>query len=166
MKYTIDYFIQKFNNIPDEKWCVGTFTEDSSKFLGLITSNKYCAQGHCGVKDRESAKYIWNLPLNENIEASVLYHLFGGNIKTKNEENTIVAIINNGKHPQYQQETPRLRLIAALEDMKNGTYPHMKGEYWNKYKSENLKTELKKAEESEDYEKAALIKKQIEAINH
>ena len=38
-QYTVDYFIEKFEKIPDEKWVVGDFG-----FNGT-----HCAFGHCGM---------------------------------------------------------------------------------------------------------------------
>jgi len=37
-KYTVNYFIEKFNQIPEEEWCVGTITN---------YQNQKCAVGHC-----------------------------------------------------------------------------------------------------------------------
>lgn len=40
MTYDRDYFIKKFESIPDEQWYVGNYTnEDRTAF---------CAYGHCG----------------------------------------------------------------------------------------------------------------------
>ena len=154
--YTIDYFIEKFENIPNDKWCVGTFSEKSNKFLGLIKAEKYCAQGHCGIKSKIQADlFVWGKPINELIEASVLYHMFGGSNNTKS---VYVATINNGNHVQYQQDTPKLRILAALNDMKKGIYPHMVGEYWDKYNKEKYKLELEKAKKEENYEEAAKLR--------
>lgn len=39
--YTVDYFINKFERIPLDKWCKGKF--------GIGT--RHCALGHCGMRD-------------------------------------------------------------------------------------------------------------------
>ena len=38
-KYTLDYFIAKFEAIPRNKWCTGAFDDEL---------NRRCALGHCG----------------------------------------------------------------------------------------------------------------------
>lgn len=37
-KYDVDYFIQKFEAIPEENWCVGEYHGDN---------DTHCALGHC-----------------------------------------------------------------------------------------------------------------------
>jgi hypothetical protein len=46
MQYTVDYFIDKFEKIPEELWCVESFT--------IITLGQSCALGHCGYSDFEN----------------------------------------------------------------------------------------------------------------
>jgi hypothetical protein len=41
MKYDLDYFIAKFEAIPEEKWTVKKFERDG----------KCCALGHCGFRE-------------------------------------------------------------------------------------------------------------------
>lgn len=41
MKYTVDYFIEKFEAIPEEKWFQNDYEDGSGRF---------CALGHCGQK--------------------------------------------------------------------------------------------------------------------
>lgn len=39
MEYDIDYFIEKFEAIPEEKWGIGKFSDQDGRC---------CALGHCG----------------------------------------------------------------------------------------------------------------------
>jgi hypothetical protein len=41
-EYTVDYYIQKFESIPDNQWTTSCFIDDSGKC---------CALGHCGDRD-------------------------------------------------------------------------------------------------------------------
>lgn len=43
MIYDVDYFINKFSSIPEEKWCTDKFTDHDKC---------YCALGFCGETDR------------------------------------------------------------------------------------------------------------------
>jgi len=40
-QYTLEYFIEKFDKIPDEEWCVDRFES--------LDHTKKCALGHCGM---------------------------------------------------------------------------------------------------------------------
>jgi len=40
MKYNVNYFIKKFESIPDNKWFVGEYSNK--------TGTKFCAYGHLG----------------------------------------------------------------------------------------------------------------------
>jgi hypothetical protein len=39
MKYTLEYFRDKFRAIPENLWCMGSFSEEG---------DRHCALGHCG----------------------------------------------------------------------------------------------------------------------
>ncbi len=97
-KYDVDYFIRKFTALPSQWWTENVFINDK---------NQKCAQGFCGILDYEDRGKI--------PEAEALINLFGGQ---NDDNNYIVAIINNGRHIDYQQETPKKRILAALYDIK------------------------------------------------
>jgi len=80
--FDVDYFIKKFEAIPDEDWTTGQFENDIGQ---------RCALGHCTFIESASLKDIL---LDE------------------------VAEINDGTDGQYQQETPKSRILAALKDIK------------------------------------------------
>ena len=106
MEYTVDYFIGKFSAIPDKLWHTGNF-----EFMG-----KSCAAGHCGVRD--GAKL--------NDEVSALIGMFSELKLTPRNGYSFygkplfdtVAVINDGHTAEYQQETPKQRILAALQDVK------------------------------------------------
>jgi len=96
MNYDVDYFIRKFEAIPEDKWCDdGSFRKDG----------KACAYGHCkgdGAASPEGSALgnIWDA-------FSPHYDYDGG-----------IAYINDGKNDKYQQPTPKQRVLAALYDVK------------------------------------------------
>lgn len=89
MKYDVDYFIAKFEAIPEDLWMAGDFTD------GV----RCCAFGHCGEKG-------WTNPLTQ--ESTCLSSLLEGE----------VARINDGNDDKYPQPTPKQRILAALRDLK------------------------------------------------
>lgn len=109
--YTIDYFINKFEVMPNDKWTTGRFTSDEGV---------HCALGHCGVRN-----YIYPTK-----EAEALYDIFKSlNITysrsgiaiedyTNEKISNKVISISDGITEQYQQPTPKARILAALHDLK------------------------------------------------
>lgn len=89
-EYTVDYFINKFEAIPEDEWFVGYFQNE-------YNSKQKCALGHCDYDNISSSK-----------EGRILINLLNG----------YVSEINDGKHTQYQQTTPKQRILAALYDVK------------------------------------------------
>lgn len=90
--YTVDHFLAKFEAIPDEKWCTKSFHH-----LG-----QSCVEGLC---------FIAYGGLNGEHPALVrlLEPLTGG---------PYPRMINDGLHADYQQSTPKARILAALRDIK------------------------------------------------
>lgn len=103
MKYTVDYFIEKFEAIPEKMWCRGQF----------VSGEKRCANGHCGVTDENAinneAKALVAIlePLKE-----WTWPEYGGMGIFE-----VTANINDG-YTKYRQETPKHRILAALYDIK------------------------------------------------
>ena len=92
----IDYFLNKFENIPSHKWTVGI----RENFWG-----QRCVLGMCNKPEE--------IALNKLLSA--LPNL------TSNTEDPYVftpARINNGEVNEYPQKDPRSRILAALEDVK------------------------------------------------
>lgn len=111
--YTIEYFIEKFEKIPENKWCVDVL----GNHLG-----QRCAQGHC-MRDAE-IKYLQSLHnkinldiyiktmRNINKEVRALNAIFG-----EDSDGLIIAQINNSDHNDYTQYHPKQRVLAALKDL-------------------------------------------------
>ena len=94
--YNVDYFIKKFEAIPEELWTEGHF-----EMLG-----SYCAMGHCGQRDFGFTEEI--------LAITSLLHRYLDSAVTK---------INDGWNIKYQQPTPKQRILAALYDVKKMEQP-------------------------------------------
>lgn len=93
--YNIDYFISKFEAIPEENWCVRALSDDKGA---------HCALGH-------TMSSLW--PSKETNALVGVFKPFWSINCRKN-----VPEINNGDCPDYQQPTPKQRILAALHDLK------------------------------------------------
>lgn len=127
MEYTVDYFIKKFEAIPEERWTTGTFLS--------YEEERRCALGHCfskkiiwklqdaGMKDDGSTAY----PITEKEkqtsfkEAYVLSKLFCENAREGSQK---IIDVNNGLDSVYQQLSPKQRIFAALYDIKAKISPY------------------------------------------
>lgn len=106
--YDVDYFIKKFEAIPEN------FILDGTQGYKMGVG---CAYGQCrsaeGLQDGSSTPE--GKALTKILKALVP--------KEKKDVDfwpiTIPARINNGEHPDYQQPTPKQRILAALRDIKN-----------------------------------------------
>lgn len=114
MIYDVDYFINKFEVIPEEMWTTGSFTDD----WGAC-----CANGHLGMRNHLMCKKY------ATEEASAFQRVVSVLQITKNWGVSPVidndwgysekaAIINNGDSNEYKQPTPKQRILAALYDIK------------------------------------------------
>jgi hypothetical protein len=107
MEYTVDYFIKKFEAIPEELWLVGSRGEGGA-------DSPHCAHGWCALGNIDSLAGN-----EENGLIEVFRPIMNG---------YGVATINNGYNERYQQPTPKQRILAALYDIKklqdgDGTIP-------------------------------------------
>lgn len=91
MIYDVDYFINKFESIPEDEWYEGAYQYNE----------KHCALGHCGAASDD----------HPTKEAVALKMLFGN-------KHYVIQTINDGGHEQYNQPTPKQRILAALYDIK------------------------------------------------
>jgi hypothetical protein len=94
MKYTVDYFIKKFEAIPEGLWNIGAYHS---------LDGKSCALGHCGGNAKNH--------LVGCEEGLALWELFW-NVLQK-----FVHDINDCED-YYPQPTPKQRILAALYDIK------------------------------------------------
>lgn len=92
MNYDVNYFIQKFEAIPEDRWCIQTRDDGEGR---------HCALGHINVDQYKHP------------EETALRHVLGDS-----GMNMIVVGINNGDNEKYQQPTPKQRILAALYDIK------------------------------------------------
>jgi len=109
MIYNLDYFIDKFEKIPEEMWCIGTPERDG----------KRCAAGFCGfvfgTGERGASAELLSL------------HFLLSTLKLTTPDSTrsysipffnTVTMINDGYIFEYPQPTPKQRILAALYDLK------------------------------------------------
>lgn len=87
MKYDVNYFINKFSAIPEERWTVRNY----------ILGNKRCALGHCGMGIIFTSR-----------EALALIALFKSKLDVR------VSWVNDGKYASLGR-TPKERILNALE---------------------------------------------------
>lgn len=101
MKYDVDYFLNKFQAIPEVRWTTGKF----------VRGNKRCAGGHCGMgkQPKQTEEYT-------HLER--LFALLSVSSVTAEKMYCIVPHINDGQTNEYQQPTPKQRIMAALYDIK------------------------------------------------
>lgn len=97
--YTVDYFIQKFEAIPEEKWTR----------LSFINQDRSCALGHCGV--RTAYNNYSGIALTE--EGDALRNLFNNHL-----DFDVMTVNDDCVCSAYPQPTPKARILAALTDIK------------------------------------------------
>lgn len=89
INYNIDYFIKKFEAIPEQNWCIKAVRKD----------HQCCVMGHCLQKGEFTSEELLSLG-----------KVFGSLSLAMN--------INNGDSSNYKQSTPKQRILAALYDLK------------------------------------------------
>ena len=113
------YFIDKFEAIPEEKWCVRYW---------INAEGQSCANGHCGVRRTivdnspwthipEEAKYLYRIFKNLEVTPIPSAMRYGDLSESGDEYCVKAALINNGDSVEYQQGTPKQRILAALRDI-------------------------------------------------
>lgn len=118
MKYDVTYFIEKLSAIPDALWKM-----HGSGYAG----EPRCANGHCmGVGCSDLTEETADLCV---VFDTLKYH----NKYTGKEINNRASYpgrysfaadqINNGMVIEYQQPTPKARILAALHDIKKLQQP-------------------------------------------
>jgi len=100
--YDVDYFIRKFEAIPDGRWRVGDYG---------IAGEPRCVLGHCG----EGRKPFWT----STAESEALRTLLG-TVRSSDGKGSGPAAVNDGLARGYRQRTPKARILAALRDAKDG----------------------------------------------
>lgn len=113
MEYTVDYFINFFNSIPEDKWCINLFDDHSGR---------HCANGLLGVTNI----HLPNPASSALQKIAAPLEIHWGQPKRRGETvtdigegySTKIATINNGNTEEYQQWGPKVRVLAALRDIK------------------------------------------------
>ena len=105
--YTVDYFIKKFEAIPEAKWLVMSRSDGYAR----------CAYGWCYATHKEAKETEEGLGKisDEEVALTVL-------VRSLNSE-FAAGGINNGIYSRYQQPTPKQRILAALYDVKRMQLP-------------------------------------------
>jgi len=110
--YTVDYFIDKFSKIPEDKWHAGGYWNTDA-----CGNRMFCALGHCG-------EYFFDEGFGrqrmKTAESKALWDLVYFSLKL------IIQDINDAPYfPTYMQQTPKQRILAALYDIKRAQYPEL-----------------------------------------
>lgn len=98
--YDVDYFIRKFEAIPELLWCIDALEDDQGR---------RCALGHCYGTQMDGCT-------SESMALCAVIFIGHGSVPD----------INNGEDPRYQQPTPKQRILAALRDIKAKQYAEQK----------------------------------------
>jgi len=114
--YTVDYFIKKFEAIPEDKWCEGAWSN---------SKGANCANGHCGIEANGLLKTNQSINLKK-VFSPIVIHGETGILLTdsSNYDFSFKALyINDNSTKEYQQPTPKQRILAALYDIKKMQEP-------------------------------------------
>ena len=100
--YDVDYFIEKFEAIPEELWLFdGEFVDANNKACR-------CALGHCGARSGYTGD------TETTPESDALAKILSSDKNSYYD----VASINDFPSIKYPQRTPKQRILAALRDVK------------------------------------------------
>lgn len=94
-KHDIDYFIKFYEEIPEDEWTTGVYHTKDGK--------KHCALGHCDTYTDSPVSSRKAFDLNQI---------------TTGVHRPFVPFVNDGHDPRYKQETPKQRILAYLNDIK------------------------------------------------
>ena len=101
MQFIYNYFIKKFESIPESKWFVDEYSNEND--------TKFCAYGHCGMRE--------GFRINDLVEPFALKNIFNDYIGTS-YDNTI-PIINDGDFGwKLVSKSPKERILLALYTIK------------------------------------------------
>lgn len=108
--YTVDYFIKKFEAIPEDLWITGS---DGWKLI----NGKGCALGFCKPEDLEQA--ISDIFWENRILLFEKYGYPSQGVSCQRDYE-LVYCINDALLPELdrQSNTPKARILAALYDIK------------------------------------------------
>ena len=93
--YGVDYFIEFFSNIPEDKWCTNTYSDEKGS---------HCAYGHCGMEHGFRPMPHKARALND------LFMVYLG---------VGADVVNDGQYCKYLGDSPKKRILSALQEIKN-----------------------------------------------
>ena len=94
IEYNKEYFIAKFEAIPEEKWITDKLTDDCDK-------ESHCAFGHCGM--RVFGNYTY--------ESLGLKDLFA------TKKTSVIAVNDDDNQEKYKGNTPKERILNFLKSI-------------------------------------------------
>lgn len=105
MKSAFDaaHFIERLSVIPEEQWCTGVFYNKDT--------GQCCTFGHLGV--REDTGWIG---YSNEVDA---LHTLVVQYNEHTDKHFSISGINDNDFPEYSQPTPKQRVLAFLNDIKN-----------------------------------------------
>lgn len=98
-KLTVDYFIGFFSAIPDDQWTTRKYQDDQGR---------KCARGHLGGAD------TYETTSDEDLALAILIY----EAQDRDCSQNALNCINDGHFPEFQQETPKARILEALQYVK------------------------------------------------
>lgn len=104
MDYSVDYFINKFQSIPDDNWTIYSLRN-------VNNPDCRCVLGHCDVTTENGGNYIYTE------ESWALYKIFKNLVPTLHKNPYLVSTVND-----YKIEwglTPKERILNVLNKAKN-----------------------------------------------
>lgn len=109
--YTLDHFIKKFEAIPETQWIVGNWSDGN---------DGHCAAGHCKQSDAHHSPEVSELgDILRQLPVTIIAAGNGWGLSGWG----IVTAINDAFTTEYQQPTPKQRILAALYDIKKSQEP-------------------------------------------
>lgn len=104
--YNVDYFIKKFEAIPERLFTI----------FKRHNGEKHCAHGWCDPA--RTSRF--------NTPEEIAFSELASQISLNGRPLQGFATINNGMNPNYNQRTPKQRILAALYDIKAKQQPEVK----------------------------------------
>jgi len=116
--YDVDYFINKFSNIPEEEWCIGSYVSP--------LKDKFCAFGHCGCGSRNPKQH--NKAEIKALQELSAFFDFRSNFANINDNNEYLYKKLNKKYSELLTQLekcngPKERVLCALNYIKSHQTP-------------------------------------------
>lgn len=121
--YDLPFFRSLFAAIPDDQWCNWTVLSDDGR---------RCARGHAGDISNMGRNRERLAAFDGHFESLIGHVTLMPGVRNDFDEvvsvslhrcDIVAAQISNGTTAQYQQATPKARILAAIDDLIAGTIP-------------------------------------------